>query len=114
MTDKARDFLAWVSLNKEQAKELQTIDDPKELVKAAREFGYELNEADFKSDEGKKVSEEELDAVAGGGPCYCVLGGGGTPTEGHSGACGCAVYGMGYSGDKVRCYCLGYGQGTST
>jgi hypothetical protein len=51
----------------EAGKELRKTGDKAGFIKTAAEFGYEITEKDFPSgDDLVKVSEEELDDVAGG------------------------------------------------
>ena len=56
-------------------------------------------------DQEKALEEDELEAVAGGGYCGCILPGGGL-ADGDETPCGCAVIGMGgYQDGEERCYC---------
>ena len=55
----------------------------------------------------KELSMDELDAVAGGGTCGCVLGGGGAAGEGQK-ICACPAFGAG----EGRCLCIVGGGGT--
>ena len=61
----------------------------------------------FKSEEMTELSEDELEAVAGG-VCACPVAGGGTGT---GKACACAAVGFGTndSGKKCACCLGGYG-----
>jgi len=97
-----------------------------EGVKLANLEGYDISIDDIKKyleENSCIVSEESLDAVAGGGTCACVIGGGGTGT-GHLDrstdidlTCAC-VYGGGGEGfdrkgdRRPRCVCVIAGGGT--
>ncbi len=70
----------------------------------------------------EELSEDELDAVAGGGSCWCAMGGGGTGdgVEPNTGidekTCACVLGGGGEyvdaDGDKkCRCWCVISGDG---
>ena len=127
MTENMKKFLDFVSRNPdvlEKAKALQA--EGEEAVKAvtmtfAKEHGFTLTEADFAPPEGE-LSEQELQAIAGGGGkgpntggCYCMLagGGGGTQTDDDIYGCACVGYGQGGDGaiDDFTCWCTGYGEG---
>ena len=62
----------------------------------------------------KELDADELDAVAGGGACYCPVVGGGTANASEDAkACGCVIGGGGdWTFEKGRCVCVAYGQGT--
>ena len=60
----------------------------------------------------KELNMDEMDAVAGGGTCACVLGGGGAAGEGQK-MCACPGFGSGgYTRDGIRCFCVAGGGGT--
>lgn len=86
---------------------------PKDYMELAAEYGIELKEEDFKpAGEQGGLTENDLDAVAGGGECYCAVGGGGTASY-SSDACGCVLGGAGtYDLGLVRCTCVIGGCGT--
>ena len=85
------------------------------IVPFAKEAGYDLVAEDFKVDEpaSGEISDEELEAVAGGGGCLCAEKGAGMGTDDYTNCvylCGCTASGEGeYSG--VNCMCTGYGEG---
>ena len=63
-----------------------------------------------------ELEEEELDKVAGGGICYCVLGGGGDASD-FDKTCACVLVGAGEfadgfdADDNLRCMCPVAGNG---
>ena len=73
----------------------------------------ELAEADFA--QTAEISDEELDAVAGGGECGCFLGGGGKGGgQWDAKTCVCVTGGGGQTGDsKCRCACTVAGWGAA-
>ena len=118
MTDNLKKFLEFIGNNPElteKAKQLSADDNEKAkeiAIAFAKENGFELTKADFEAPEGE-ISEDELHSVAGGGECYCVVGGGGTE-DAYGNICVCVVAGTGfneYSDTQDRCYCAvgGYG-----
>ena len=115
MTKNYMDFLEKLSENRELAEKLSKEPDPKVLIAAAKEFGIELTEADFEKP-AEELSDDELDAVAGGSDvsCACAMGGGGTK-DANDKTCACVLAGVGYAKDKSeRCLCgfAGYGYDT--
>ena len=69
---------------------------PKDYIKAAAEYGVELKEEDFQPAGAQgELADDELDAVAGGGDCFCVIGGGGSSSSKYEKTCACAVGGIG-------------------
>ena len=138
MTENLKVFLEAVSDDRAWLEGLSELADKGAVVDAtvakAAELGIVLTAADFEppADEGE-LSEDELATVAGGGPCSCMIGGGGTaqdattcPYSGYDDyACGCVVYGQGNtlekspSGDEpvesIRCLCplAGSGEGNA-
>ena len=77
-----------------------------EVLAIAKELNIELAEEDLKVPEQKELSENELEAVTGGGGCGCVLYGVG----GRDGLkCECMHYGGGVSDETS--HCVGYGHG---
>ena len=76
MTDNMKKFLEQVSSDGELTARLKGMDKDA-IIAAAQQRGIALTEADFAADTGMELSEDELDEVAGGGKCACVLGGSG-------------------------------------
>lgn len=91
-------------------------------IEKAAELNISLSAADFETPEGE-LSEDELGAVAGGGVCFCEIGGGGTAEDhgkdGIDEVCACVFGGYGSYEDKIdgssntRCVCVQLGSGAS-
>ena len=128
MTGNAKKWLELVSTDPElqqKTKELQTetIDQQKaKITELAQAHGITLTEEDFAVPQGGELSDDELDAVAGGGGCGCpVIGGGGGEDviTGDHYECGCFVGGGGTSyacrnggTAGIRCVCGVIGGGS--
>lgn len=83
------------------------------MIAIAAEKGFTLTAADLEPSKAAngEISDAEMDAVAGGKDCYCVLGGGGTGT-GSQKTCACVADGFGFMKcDDMRCACFGFGVG---
>ena len=108
-------FITRISANNELAEKIGSMTKD-ELIALAKELGIGLTEDDFEQP-AVELSNDELDAVAGGGICACVLGGGGTADESstsHSSdaVCACVVGGSGKNkGGYTRCVCVMGGAG---
>ena len=113
MTDNMKKFLEEVSKDKELIEKLSKAETPEAVIALAKEIGFELTAEDLKSKETiSEISDDELEDVAGGKKCYCVLGGGGTGEEGVSKTCACVHFGFGENDIRERrCACCGYGEG---
>ena len=110
MTDNMKKFLEQVSSDGELTARLKGMDKDA-IIAAAQQRGIALTEADFVADTGTELSEDELDEVAGGGKCACVLGGSGKAGD-NCQKCSCAIGGWGFFDDGVdRCICGGAGGG---
>lgn len=110
--------------NAELKAKIETLNkDPQttaaDFIALVREYGVEITEADFRpTPAGGEVSDSELEAVAGGGKCVCVAGGGGKEDASH-GTCACVVGGCGLRKDTdqwnlqhdCKCPLLGSGKG---
>jgi predicted ribosomally synthesized peptide with nif11-like leader len=109
MNEKMEKLSKLASEDKELKTKLQKA-SKEQIVALAKEHGITLMEADFETPKGK-VSDDELEAVAGGGSCVCVMGGGGTKGEGEQ-TCACVLAGWGnYADGRRRCDCSLYGSG---
>ena len=125
MSENLKKFLALVAGNKELEAKLMACnglgDETKvkqAAIKLAKENGIELTEADFEKKEATgELSDDELDAVAGGGSnCGCFAGGGGGGIDASDGkvfGCACVAYGQGGDGraNDANCVCALYGYG---
>ena len=85
------------------------------MIELLKEYGVELTAEDLKAPSGE-LSDDELEAVSGGGGCGCpVIGGGGGDYLG----CFCVAEGSGTldGTDKINeyggCYCAGAGAGAT-
>ena len=79
-----------------------------------KELGIELTAQDF--EQPQELSDDDLDAVAGGSDvsCACAMGGGGTKDT-NDRTCACVLAGVGYDKNgSERCLCgfAGYGYDT--
>lgn len=113
MSENLKLFLEKISEDKALADKVGAETNPEVLIAMAAEMGIALTADDFKKQE---LSDDELDAVAGGGDvsCACALGGGGTKDSDDK-ACACVLAGAGYSkngGERCVCGFAGYGYDT--
>ena len=110
MTENMRRFLESVSADRELMEKI-CKSDKETLVAMAKELGIELTDADFEKNAPQPMSDDELDAVAGGKACHCVVGGGGEANQLDK-TCACVMGGGGESRDgKTRCVCVLSGAG---
>lgn len=115
MSENLKKFLELVSGSAELSARLNAADKDG-IFAMAKELGIELSNADF-ARQNEELSDDELDAVAGGSDssCTCILGGGGKKDSsfGASKACVCVLGGGGEKiGGGARCACVAYGMGT--
>lgn len=113
MTENMKKFLEEVSKNEELCKKLNSADQ-ETIIAMAGELGMELTEADFA--QNNALSDDELDAVAGGydSSCGCILGGAGRVglNTTNEKLCVCVAGGGGeYTDGTCRCACVGLGFG---
>ncbi|MBO4375581.1 MAG: Nif11-like leader peptide family natural product precursor [Lachnospiraceae bacterium] len=113
MTENAKAFLEKASEDEEFLERLKKAGTKEEAIALAKEKGFELTEEDLKSGTSGKqaLSNDELDAVAGGKECSCVLGGGGDKGGYDNNSCGCTTYGEGLDNNAVNCDCFNTGSG---
>ena len=118
MTDNMKKFLEEASKDSEFSEKLKKTETPEEIIALAAEKGFALTPEDLKNEPPAvaELSDDELDAVAGGKKCYCAVGGGGEKSSGET-TCACVAQGMGYIYDeygekRLRCVCPlgGYGE----
>ena len=112
------------SQDEEFAEKFGAAETPEAIVALLAEKGLDVAADDLQAlaqpaaEGAVKLSEDELDAVAGGKACYCVVGGGGVKGK-YDETCGCAAAGWGYfidhtAGDRhVRCQCAVAGEGVT-
>ena len=113
MTENMKTFLEAVSGDKAFIEKLEKAKDFKTVIALGEERGFTLTEEDLKPDAGiQNISDDEVEAVAGGKVCVCVVGGGGEASPGE-GVCACVIDGFGFRGDYGRCSCLGAGYGNT-
>ena len=99
-------------------KDMEKEDTIRAAIALAKELGIELTEADFSEKEANnELTDDELDAVAGGNVCGCPLvgsGGGTDSRDGRTYACSCIGKGQGGDGreDDLNCSCTAVGTGT--
>lgn len=85
MTENMKKYLEMISQDEEFRKEMDKLEEEhvqaqkEKIMEHAASKGITLTEADFA--ESAELSDDELDAVAGGATCGCVVGGGGTATR---------------------------------
>ena len=121
MTENMKKFLEAVSQDPALGAKVSAADQDA-LIAIAKEIAIELTDADFAPPSGE-MSDDELENVAGGGECYCAMGGGGTREGAHGYAeqywggldvCACVLAGFGYYGNgKERCGCAFAGGGSN-
>lgn len=116
MTDAMKKFLEEVSQDRELCEKMNALETPEEIIALAAEKGLTVTEEDLKPDTSAvKLSDDEMEAVAGGGKpnvCVCVAGGGGE-SDIPSAVCACVGPGLGRGyGNGIRCYCVVFGAGT--
>ncbi|RPJ85495.1 MAG: Nif11-like leader peptide family natural product precursor [Acidobacteria bacterium] len=84
-----------------------------EILPLAESEGFEFTLKEVKEFQASnrptagKLTDEELEAVAGGIRCFCFYGGGGVKTDENQ-ACGCFWNGW---GDGMDCHCNVWGAG---
>lgn len=115
MTENMKKFLEKVSEDRALAEKVGAEKDINALIAMAKEIGIELTKADFEKP-AEELSDDELNAVSGGGDvsCACAMGGGGTK-DSNDKTCACVLAGAGYSkSGRERCVCgfAGYGYDT--
>ena len=122
MTDNLKKFLEAASQDKAFIEKLKKAETPEAVIALAAEKGFTLTMEDLKPAlQTGEVSDDEMDAVAGGKECYCAIGGGGV-AGGNDTVCACVLMGEGdgywktITGEiiiKQRCICPFAGQGDS-
>lgn len=114
MSENFKFFLEKVSHDEELSRKIGTIEDVNELIAIAKDMGITLTADDFRKP-AEELSDDELDAVAGGNVnCVCAMGGGGSKDKNDK-TCACVLAGGGFDKKgRERCACgfAGYGYDT--
>lgn len=128
MTQNSEKLMIMVETNEEFRNKFLECKESEEVKKLALEYDLELNDEDLDfSVDKEEIDAEELEAVAGGKACVCVMGGGGEANRKGQKTCACVGAGFGYvefsckfpslsgSGtghdDYMRCMCIAGGGG---
>lgn len=101
MTENMRKFITEVSKDEERRQKAGKMSQ-EELTAFAGELGIQLTEADFEKADGSELTDNELEAVAGGFAFCLILGGG---SEGGKDPLDCIITGWGH--DMV-CALMGF------
>lgn len=114
MTENMKKFLERMSANEELRDRVNQMTE-EELLHEAAKLGIALTDEDFKQEESQgTLSDDELDAVSGGGKCGCYGSGGGTADGTGLKPCGCVAVGVGgFEDGERRCYCIAAGGGVN-
>lgn len=110
MNDNLKKFLELASQNQELANKLENADQ-ESVLQLAKEQGIALTEEDFNQSD-TMISDDELNAVAGGEKCGCAVCGISYYDDKAAGCvCACGGGGKYYDG-STRCVCVmgGYGK----
>ena len=73
MTNNMKKFLELASGDAELVDRLKGMGKDA-IIAEAQQRGIALTDADFAADASAELNEDELDAVAGGGKCACIMG----------------------------------------
>ena len=119
MTENMKKWMELVSQNEVLQKKLQNMaDDTKDgsiakMIGIAKENGITLTAEDFEAPQCEELSDDELDAVAGGGGCGCPVFGIGKGPGNYW--CRCFIGGSGgitkSDGTYLNCFCPAVGGG---
>ena len=119
MDDLKEKIFELASQDDEFAEKLNAAETPEAIVALLAEKGLNVAAGDLQAlaqpaEGAVKLSEDELDAVAGGDQCACFYGGAGSSGYVDK-TCGCVLVGWGYydngNGKKSRCQCANIGHG---
>ncbi|MBR3158754.1 MAG: Nif11-like leader peptide family RiPP precursor [Atopobiaceae bacterium] len=109
--DLSMKILELASRNEVLARRMEEAKSLEELVQLLNENGFDVTaeelEAAASPNAGVELSEDELDAVAGGDHCFCVAGSGGEDGEHED------VYHRGTKAKEKTCVCVGVGLASS-
>ena len=105
MKENVKKFLEELSKSAELRNKLRGSNDKEKMMKVAKAHGFELSEADFHTSGMNELSEDEMQAVAGGAVCSCSKQGHGTE-EDLSCSCNGAGEGINVTNNGWRCGCF--------
>lgn len=120
MTDNMKNLLELASSDEQLSARLEEICAMEgdaaniELKKLASEQGITLTDDDLggRKPKSAELSDDELEAVSGGGVCVCTAIGGGRKDKGSKDkGCGCVAVGIGEGKGGIRCSCAAVGVG---
>ena len=110
-------ILEVASQDEDFGKKLSEAEAPEAVVELLREKGLDVAVEELQAlaqpadQDAVELSDDELEAVAGGGNCGCATYGGGK-AGGKDKACTCDIYGQGKGkGVSDRCECVYGGWG---
>ena len=97
MTDNMKKFLEEASKDREFIEKWKKTETLEAIISLAAEKGFALTPEDLKNEPPAvaELSDDELEAVAGGKKCYCAIGGGGEKSGDKEGVCACVAAGAG-------------------
>ena len=101
MTDNAKKFLEFISKDETLKKELMSAKGIDEALNFAKAHGYKLTAEDFESAKMDELSEDEMEAVAGGAMNKITS------------TCSCGQTGNGFTWE-LNCSCNNGGEGHNT
>ena len=116
MKDNIMKLLEIASEDRDFSEKLKKASTTEEIKALADEKGLTLSDEDLDRNTAvSELSDDEVEAVSGGGSCVCVVGGGGTE-DGGGKTCACVIGGIGdykdpYLGMNARCSCFYFGTG---
>ena len=124
MTEKGKQFIEQICADEEKREKYSSLESVEEVLKYAKESGFDLTVEDLSVEvpDKEKLDREEIESVAGGAVCVCVIGGGGRATREGQNVCACVGAGAGTTtlwcettgngvAEEFRCICVAGGGG---